>query len=126
MAKQKKVVGKKRGRSAAGRDSLVALRLPRSLIAEIDNWVATKKLSLSRSDAIRRLIEKGLGGMRLAAGHNKKIAAHVSEIAGQTIDSLVDKSAPVHERESRKRRLLKGPQEFRDLRSDLAKPKKPG
>ena len=125
MAKRKKAVAKKGGRSATGRDPLVALRLPPSLIAEIENWAATKNLGLSRSQAIRRLIEKGLGGVRPAMGPSKKIAEHVSKIAGQTIDSIVDKSAPIHEQESRKRRLLKGPQEFRDLRSDLARPKKP-
>jgi hypothetical protein len=35
------------------------------------------------------------------------------------IDWLSDKSAPPEERAKRKRRLVKGPEEFREIRSDL-------
>ena len=49
--------------------------------------------------------------------HLKKqdIAAN---LAGQVIDGLADRSATSEERESRKRRLLKGPKEFRNMRRD--------
>jgi hypothetical protein len=39
-------------------------------------------------------------------------------MAGEAIDRQADQSATVEERESRKRRLLKGPAEFRELRRD--------
>jgi hypothetical protein len=39
-----------------------------------------------------------------------------SEMAAQEIERLIDPSAPEEERQRRKRRLVKGPKEFRDLR----------
>jgi hypothetical protein len=36
---------------------------------------------------------------------------------------LVDKAAPAEEQASRKRRLLKGPEEFRDVRASRTKKK---
>jgi phage terminase large subunit GpA-like protein len=45
-----------------------------------------------------------------------KKAAKASEMAAQEIDRLSDPSATDEERQHRKRRLLKGPKEFRDLR----------
>jgi hypothetical protein len=45
-----------------------------------------------------------------------KRAAKAREMAGQTLDSLIDSSASDEERHTRKRRLLKGPKEFRDIR----------
>jgi hypothetical protein len=41
-----------------------------------------------------------------------------SELAGQQIDKLADASATDEERQQRKRRLLKGPRKFRDIRGD--------
>ena len=45
-----------------------------------------------------------------------KKAAKAMEMAGQEIDRLSDLSATEEERQRRKRRLLKGPKEFRDIR----------
>jgi hypothetical protein len=44
-------------------------------------------------------------------------------MAGQQIDKLADLSATAEEQQQRKRRLLKGPGEFRGLRADLPKAK---
>jgi hypothetical protein len=44
-------------------------------------------------------------------------------MAGQQIDKLADSSTTHEERQQRKRRLLKGPTEFRDIRGDIPKPK---
>ena len=52
-----------------------------------------------------------------------KAVSKSSELAGKTIDRLKDKSAPNEEQEKRKRRLLKGPTEFRNIR-DLASDKR--
>jgi hypothetical protein len=43
-------------------------------------------------------------------------AAKASDMAAQEIDRLGDPSATDEERQHRKRRLLKGPKEFRDIR----------
>jgi hypothetical protein len=44
-------------------------------------------------------------------------------MAGREIDRLGDQTASGEERAQRKRRLIKGPQEFRDLRRDKSKAK---
>jgi hypothetical protein len=43
-------------------------------------------------------------------------AAKASDMAAQEIDRLSDPSATNEERQRRKRRLLQGPKEFRDIR----------
>jgi hypothetical protein len=48
-------------------------------------------------------------------------AAKASEMAAEKIDSLIDPSAPSEERQRRKRRLIKGPKEFRDVRGNRPK-----
>ena len=47
--------------------------------------------------------------------------AKASEMAGEEIDRLGDPLATGEERQLRKQRLIKGPQEFRDIRSNRAK-----
>jgi hypothetical protein len=55
---------------------------------------------------------------------NPKAASKASDMAGKQIDKLGDASATVEERQSRKRRLLKGPKEFRDIRTFAEQPKR--
>jgi hypothetical protein len=45
-------------------------------------------------------------------------------LANRAADRLVDKSMPVEEQQRRKRTVIKGPKEFRDIREDLPKLKK--
>jgi hypothetical protein len=40
-------------------------------------------------------------------------------LADRTADHLINKSIPVEEQQRRKRSLIKGPKEFRDIREDL-------
>jgi predicted DNA-binding protein len=58
MAKSIKVLPKRRGRPATGKDPFVGVRLPPSLIEAIDTWAEAS--SVTRSEAMRRLIEAGL------------------------------------------------------------------
>jgi hypothetical protein len=48
----------KRGRPATGKDPLVSARLPVKLIETIEGIAESEKIS--RSDAVRNLIERGL------------------------------------------------------------------
>jgi ribosomal protein S27E len=50
-------------------------------------------------------------------GVRNKRAAKAREMASQEIERLSDTSATDEERQRRKRRLLKGPKEFRDIRA---------
>jgi hypothetical protein len=63
MKKSIKVQPKKRrGRPATGKDPLLTVRAPKTIIQEIEDWAATH--DLSRSEAVRRLVELGLKAKR--------------------------------------------------------------
>jgi Arc/MetJ-type ribon-helix-helix transcriptional regulator len=123
MAKSIKVHPKKRrGRPATGKDPLVSARLPQTLIDQVEHWAASSEAS--RSEAIRRLVELGLETRAPAKpaikASNKTRAV---ELAAKAVDKMIDPTAPADERVRRRRRLTKGPQEFREDRVDLPKPK---
>ena len=119
-APSKNVVRKKRGRPATGQDPVTAIRLSSELRKNVDAWAAIQIDDPGRSEAIRRLVELGLASAQRAGVRSKK-AAKASEMAGQEIDRLGDSSATDEERQLRKRRLIKGPKEFQDIRSKRAK-----
>ena len=50
----------------------------------------------------------------LSKGAKRKAA----EMAGREIDRVIDQTAPREEQARRKRRLIKGPREFRDILKD--------
>jgi hypothetical protein len=114
---------KPRGRPAGRRyGGTIPVRLEPETIAAIDRWTAGHELT--RSEAIRRLVEIGLAAARRAGARRNK-ASKASEMAGEEIDRLADPSVTDEERQLRKQRLLKGPREFRELRDlrDRRKPK---
>jgi hypothetical protein len=51
-------------------------------------------------------------------------ASRAAELATRAIEKIADSSAPADERDQRRRRLTKGPQEFREDRVDLPKRKR--
>jgi hypothetical protein len=53
----------------------------------------------------------------------KRSRRRAAEMAAREIDRLGDQTATSEERAKRKRRLIKGPREFRDVRGDLPKTK---
>src|SRR5262245_41001396 len=53
-----------------------------------------------------------------APRQRKDTARRASELAAKTIVGLADKSRPASERARAKRRLIHGPKEFRDVRTD--------
>ena len=117
------MVPKRRGRPATGKDPVTAIRLSDDLRGRVVSWARRQADKPGRSEAIRRLLEMGLASAHPMARRSKKAAAKASKLAGQMIDFLSDGSAPIEEREKRKRRLLKGPPEFREMRADLPKSK---
>ena len=113
MKKSIKVAPKRESRpSTRGRD-------PSSLIAEVEAWAAAN--NTSRSDAFRQLVELGLARTKSAGSTSAKSAERARQLAAKTIDGLIDPGAPAEETASRKRRLLKGPEEFREMRVDSGK-----
>jgi len=126
MARSISVHQKKRGRGrpATGRDPVISLRLPAALIEAASRWGSKQSdPTETRSEAIRRLIELGLSSSRAPRPGAHKGAAKAKAIAEAKIEPLIDPTVPEEERARRKRRLLKGPEEFRELRTDLPKRK---
>jgi hypothetical protein len=116
------ITKKKRGRPVTtGKGTLIGVRLLDEPLASLDSWIAKQKdPELSRPEAMRRLVELGLtvkSNVRHRAGEQQKDRAR--EMAGKAIDRMSDTTAPADAQAGRKRRLLKGPEEFRDSRVDL-------
>lgn len=72
----------------------------------------------TRPGAIRGLVEMVLAGREAGGKRNPKAAAKASRLAAEEIERVADNSAPSDVRAKRKRRLLKGPSEFRAIRKD--------
>jgi hypothetical protein len=112
---------KKRGRPATGRDPHVTSRMPRSLIDQVETWAVANETG--RSEAIRRLVELGLTVKLKPTQPAGAGAERAKELAAKAIDKMTDGSASTDDQASRKRRLLKGPEEFREARVDRLKAK---
>jgi hypothetical protein len=114
MKKSIKVDQKKgRGRPATGRGTMVSSRIPPPLVDNVDDWALRNETT--RSDAIRRLVELGLAS-QVRSTPSQRLRA-------ETLSSLPVGSADEGEKASRMRRLLKGPEEFREGHVDRPKGK---
>ena len=106
----------------------ITVRLSRGLLKRIDRWIADQQEPVSRSEAICRLAESRLdGGIATSKdGKSSRGAEQAAGMASNMIDYLGDQSATREDREQRKRRLVKGPSEFRVMRKkqDYARRKK--
>jgi metal-responsive CopG/Arc/MetJ family transcriptional regulator len=51
---------KRRGRPATGQLPAIGVRLPAELIERVDDWATKNNSGLTRSEAVRRLLEFGL------------------------------------------------------------------
>jgi hypothetical protein len=64
MTKAKVSARKKRGRPATGIGTLIGIRWHEPTLTEIEEWRRRQPDLPSRADAIRRLVEMGLGKAR--------------------------------------------------------------
>ena len=87
------------------------------MIGDIESWRAKQKPVPNLSEAIRRLVEVGLSVKTKSAPSERQRAA-LADLASKAIDSLTVRTADSDEKASRKRRLIKGPEEFREVRVD--------
>src|SRR5260370_27363404 len=104
-----------------GRDAISAVKMSKRLIADVDAWAAAH--GTVRSDAIRRLVELGLGTSVDSLGSALRDSVEIEDLAVKQIGPLLDPSLPVAERERRVHRLTAGPPEFLNERIDLPRPK---
>lgn len=103
----------------------IGLRLPPAELASVDAWIKEQpKPKPSRPAAIRRLVKAGLSVGTKAPPSQRLRAARADrakELATKAIEKIIDPAAPPEERAQRRRRLTKGPTEFREGRVDLPK-----
>lgn len=60
MARQEKVLPKKRGRPATGKGTQVVVRCQPDLLRTLDAWIKKQPDKVTRPEAIRRLLAKAL------------------------------------------------------------------
>jgi hypothetical protein len=96
----------------------VNLQIEPALKAAAEKVAAEDQRSLT--DLIEKLLadyckKRALAGAPSSSRSRAKGAPKAAEMAGRKIDQLGDRSATDEERASRKRRLIRGPKEFRDM-----------
>lgn len=127
MAKKTVLAKKRRGPPATGKGTQIVVRMQPVPLAALDDWVAEQTDKPTRAEAIRRLVAIGLGISALTANvppTSKATAERAKELAGKTIERLVEPAASAEEKAVRKQRLIKGPSEFREARVDRPRTKR--
>jgi len=124
MEKQTVLAKKRRGPPPTGKGVQVVVRLQPDPLSALDKWAARQADQPTRAEAIRRLVEIGLTVRTPATPVSKPgRRLRAQELATRAIEKIIDPSAPTEERAQRQRRLLKGPEEFRETRVDRPKAK---
>jgi hypothetical protein len=122
MKKTTRVIQKVMGRPRTGTTPLMGFRADPVIRASIVRWAENQPDTPTLSEAIRRLVELGLTvktPARPASRPGRRLRAQ--ELATKAIEKIIDPSAPPEEQAQRRRRLTKGPTEFRDARVDQPK-----
>jgi hypothetical protein len=96
-----------------------------AMIDDVEEWRAKQTPIPEMSQAIRRLVGKALSGAKAGSRRSAAASQDASIMAGHAIDRLADTSVTEDEQASRKKQLLQGPKEFREMRVKSRKPKAP-
>jgi hypothetical protein len=107
-----------------GHSIQIQVRIKPEKLAELDRWIRAQSDHPSRPEAIRRIVERTLSRFAHPKAADQKKAREASELAARAAEQVIDKSIPLEEQQRRKRALIKGPKEFRDIREDLPKQEK--
>jgi len=115
---------KSAGRPATGITPMIGFRADPVIRAAIVRWAEKQPDMPTLSEAIRRLVELGLA-VRTPGIAVTKLGRRLRarELATKAIEKMIDPAAPPEERAQRRRRLTKGPTEFREARVDQPKAK---
>lgn len=114
---------KRRDRPATVRDPMMGFRAAPVLRASIVRWAENQPDRPTLSEATRRLVELGLTAKTKSRQWSDDQKLRAREMAGNAIDRITDSKASANDQADRKRRLLKGPEEFREARVDRPKKK---
>ena len=124
--KKKRKVGRPK---TTGTGQAQIVRMHDNQIALIDAWIAKLGERISRPEAIRRLVEIGLSVKTNGqlndegAKQPQEMKKRARDLAGAAIDEMIDTTASPEDQAIRKRRLIKGPEEFQSVRRDRPKGK---
>lgn len=97
-----------------------AVRLAPELGTAVDQWASSQSDKPTRPEAIRRLVELGLT-MKPKSASSERQRVAFADLASTAIDSLTTGEPESDEKARRKRRLIKGPEEFQQVRVDWPK-----
>jgi hypothetical protein len=100
------------------------MRLSDEFMASVDAWAERQADAPGHSEAIRRLVALGLKvktPTRPVSEPGRRLRAQ--ELARKAIEKIIEPTAPPEERAQRRRRLTKGPPEFREHRVDQPRAK---
>jgi hypothetical protein len=109
--------------SVTEKDPLMGFRASSTMRALIVRWAESQSDKPSLPEALRRLVELGLTVKASLQRSKAGRAEREKDLAADFIDSFPALTSDVEEAASRKRHLLKGPEEFREFRVDRAKKK---
>lgn len=124
MKRQTVITKKRRGPPPTGKGTLIGVRMQPDELSTLDEWIGDRYPELTRPEAIRRLVELGLAVRgKLKQGPPAR-AERAKELASNTIEHLTAAAPESDEKSRRKHRLIKGPEEFREVRVDGPKPEK--
>jgi hypothetical protein len=125
MSRKSVIKKKRRGPAPTGKGTLIGVRIQPDQLKTLDNWIAKQREHRSRPEAIREILERALKLDQPWQVGPHKGASKARELARTELDRLGDASVTEEERHSRKRRILKGPEEFREMREDLPREPRP-
>jgi hypothetical protein len=97
------------------------VRLRPAQLAALDQWITRQESARTRPEAIRHLMDLALSIRESDRPTSKAKAEKAAELAAHAIEKASDKSQSIEEQKARKRKLISGPSEFRDIRRDQAR-----
>jgi ribosomal protein S20 len=118
MAKSIRVITKRGRPKTTGKGILIGVRIHPSALKALDSWIKRREDQPSRPEAIRQLVEQALSAVKSGLPPSPATAEKAAELAARAIEKATDKSQPAEEQKTRKRKLIRGPSEFRDIRRD--------
>jgi hypothetical protein len=104
------------------RNQVFQMRVSKEFLRSIDTWRQKRSDHPSRAEAIHQLVERALRppDIRPVSAKAREKAA---DLASKEIDKLRAGNVGGEEHHQRKRHLIKGPKEFRELRKRPVKTK---
>jgi hypothetical protein len=128
MKRHTVITQKRRGPAPTGKGTLVGVRLQPPQLSALDAWIKKQNGPLTRPEAIRAMMETILHILSKDTGEkparNAGRSSPAAELAAKAIEKMGDPTAPPEEGARRRRRLTKGPTEFREDRVDLSSVKR--